>query len=173
MCTTLRIQNVCSDYFLRTFKVSCIVKHTKRPNFLVFSHNNPIMLLGRHHRDEFWEKKKTSIDKNQSKCPVIKNKSIFFVQTQAHSRNVKHNLNIRIIKVFVLQCDEPRKINTKSFLKWDVIIYNKIQIIHMNQFTYGYKFLLHVQVSKLGIQYTSTMLKTLMVSGGLLSIPLK
>lgn len=123
------------------------------------------MLLGRHHRDEFWEKKKTSIDKNQSKCPVI---------TQAHSRNVKHNLNIRVIKVFVLQCDEPRKINTKSFLKWDVtIIYNKIQIVHMNQFTYGYKFLLHVQVSKLGIQYTSTMLKTLMVSGGLLSIPLK
>lgn len=86
---------------------------------------------------------------------------------------MKHNLNIIIIKVSVLQCDETRKINTKSFLKWDVIIYNKIQIVHMNQFTYDYKFLLHVQVSKLGIQYTSTMLKTLMVSGGLLSIPLK
>ena len=41
----------------------------------------------------------------------------------------------------------------------------------MNQFTYGYKFLLHVQVSKLSMQYTSTMLKTLMVSGDLLSIP--
>ena len=96
---------------------------------------------------------------------------VFSLFKLKHIVGMKHNLNIRIIKVSVLQCDEPRKINTKSFLKWDVIIYNKIQIIHMNQFTYDYKFLLHVQVSKLGIQYTSTMLKTLMVNGGLLSMP--